>query len=55
MLLGQNVNSYGHDREDGSIPHLLDAVDTVPGLERMRLQPPINGIAPTSLLIASRP
>jgi tRNA-2-methylthio-N6-dimethylallyladenosine synthase len=37
MLLGQNVNSYGHDRDDGILfPHLLDAVDKVEGLERMR-------------------
>ena len=37
MLLGQNVNSYGLDREDGVLfAELLDAVDAVPGLERLR-------------------
>ncbi|MFT7623853.1 MAG: tRNA-2-methylthio-N6-dimethylallyladenosine synthase [Myxococcota bacterium] len=37
MLLGQNVNSYGHDRKDGVLfPDLLDAVDAVEGLERLR-------------------
>ncbi len=37
MLLGQNVNSYGHDRADGVLfADLLDRVDAVPGLERMR-------------------
>ena len=37
MLLGQNVNSYGHDRGDGVLfPDLLDRVDAVPGLHRLR-------------------
>ncbi len=37
MLLGQNVNSYGHDRDDGVLfCDLLDAVDAVEGLERLR-------------------
>ncbi|HIA04394.1 MAG TPA: tRNA (N6-isopentenyl adenosine(37)-C2)-methylthiotransferase MiaB, partial [Myxococcales bacterium] len=37
MLLGQNVNSYGHDREDGVLfAHLLDKVDAIEGLERLR-------------------
>ena len=37
MLLGQNVNSYGHDREDGVLfAQLLDKVDAVEGLERLR-------------------
>jgi len=37
MLLGQNVNSYGHDRDDGVLfADLLDRVDAVEGLERLR-------------------
>jgi tRNA-2-methylthio-N6-dimethylallyladenosine synthase len=37
MLLGQNVNSYGLDREDNILfPQLLDRVDAVEGLERIR-------------------
>ena len=37
MLLGQNVNSYGQDQGDGVLfPQLLDRVDAVEGLERMR-------------------
>ncbi|MFT7621263.1 MAG: tRNA-2-methylthio-N6-dimethylallyladenosine synthase [Myxococcota bacterium] len=37
VLLGQNVNSYGHDRKDGVLfCDLLDAVDAVEGLERLR-------------------
>ena len=37
MLLGQNVNSYGHDRDDGVLfSDLLDRVDAVVGLERLR-------------------
>ena len=37
MLLGQNVNSYGHDREDGVLfAHLLDRVGAVEGLDRLR-------------------
>jgi tRNA-2-methylthio-N6-dimethylallyladenosine synthase len=37
MLLGQNVNSYGLDREDKVLfPELLDRVDAVAGLERVR-------------------
>ncbi len=37
MLLGQNVNSYGHDREDGvKFPELLDRVAAVAGLKRLR-------------------
>lgn len=36
MLLGQNVNSYGLDREDGMrFPQLLEAIDKV-GIERIR-------------------
>ena len=37
MLLGQNVNSYGHDRQDDVLfCDLLDRVDAVEGLERLR-------------------
>ncbi|MBT9558348.1 MAG: tRNA (N6-isopentenyl adenosine(37)-C2)-methylthiotransferase MiaB [Myxococcales bacterium] len=37
LLLGQNVNSYGHDRSDGVLfPQLLDRVAAVPGLDRLR-------------------
>jgi len=37
MLLGQNVNSYGLDREDNVLfPELLDRVNAVDGLERIR-------------------
>lgn len=37
MLLGQNVNSYGHDRGDGVLfADLLTRVDAVDGLERLR-------------------
>ena len=36
-LLGQNVNSYGNDREDGmSFAELLTEVDKVEGIERVR-------------------
>lgn len=36
-LLGQNVNSYGNDREDGmSFSELLTEVDKVEGIERVR-------------------
>ena len=36
-LLGQNVNSYGNDREDGmSFAELLTEVDNVEGIERVR-------------------
>ncbi len=37
MLLGQNVNSYGNDLEDGdSFPELLKKVCKVDGIERVR-------------------
>ena len=36
-LLGQTVNAYGHDLgDDIGLAHLLRAVDSVPGLERLR-------------------
>lgn len=36
-LLGQTVNAYGHDLEDGrDLADLLAAVDAVPGIERLR-------------------
>lgn len=36
-LLGQTVNAYGYDLEDKrSLSRLLEAVDRVPGLERLR-------------------
>ena len=35
-LLGQNVNSYGHDLDDESFPKLLRAVSAVEGLKRIR-------------------
>lgn len=38
-LLGQNVNSYGKDLDEGvDFADLLAAVDKVPGLERIRFQ-----------------
>lgn len=36
MLLGQNVNSYGKDREDADFADLLAMVDKVEGIERVR-------------------
>jgi tRNA-2-methylthio-N6-dimethylallyladenosine synthase len=38
-LLGQNVNSYGRD-VDSSFAELLRAVDSVPGIERIRFTSP---------------
>ncbi len=36
-LLGQTVNAYGHDLEDGKdLADLLTAVDGIPGIERLR-------------------
>ena len=35
-LLGQNVNSYGNDLEAGSFAELLDKLNFVPGLKRLR-------------------
>lgn len=36
-LLGQTVNAYGHDLEEKtSLAHLLEAVNNVPGLDRLR-------------------
>ncbi len=36
-LLGQTVNAYGHDLpEKTSLAHLLEAVDNIPGLDRLR-------------------
>lgn len=36
-LLGQTVNAYGHDLDDGhDLADLLAAVDAVPGIERVR-------------------
>lgn len=36
-LLGQTVNAYGHDLEDGrDLADLLTAVDAIPGVERLR-------------------
>lgn len=36
-LLGQNVNSYGLDFKDGThFGHLIDALDHIPGIERIR-------------------
>lgn len=36
-LLGQNVNSYGQDRDDcPPFPHLLREVAAIPGIERLR-------------------
>ena len=45
MLLGQNVNSYGNDFEDGnpdkiSFAELIDEVTKVPGIERVRFMTP---------------
>ena len=43
-LLGQNVNSYGRDLREGGRPRsfaeLLEAVDAVPGIERIRYTSP---------------
>ena len=36
MLLGQNVNSYGKDRDDADFADLLTMVDKVEGIERVR-------------------
>ncbi len=37
MLLGQNVNSYGNDLEDGlTFPQLLREIEKVEGIERIR-------------------
>ena len=36
ILLGQNVNSYNRGREDMSFPELLDAVDEIEDIERVR-------------------
>lgn len=36
-LLGQNVNSYGLDFKNGThFGHLIDALDNIPGIERIR-------------------
>jgi tRNA-2-methylthio-N6-dimethylallyladenosine synthase len=35
-LLGQNVNSYGQKEGHGTFPELLDRVNAVPGLRRIR-------------------
>lgn len=35
-LLGQNVNSYNKGRDDLSFPELLWAIDSIPGIERIR-------------------
>ncbi len=36
-LLGQTVNAYGHDLEDGrDLADLLGAIDAIPGIERLR-------------------
>ncbi|MGR3311236.1 MAG: MiaB/RimO family radical SAM methylthiotransferase, partial [Candidatus Brocadiales bacterium] len=35
-LLGQNVNSYGHDSEQGGLARLLKEIDQIDGLERIR-------------------
>ncbi len=35
-LLGQNVNSYGHDSEQGNLARLLKEVNQIDGLERIR-------------------
>jgi len=35
-LLGQNVNSYNKGRDDLSFPHLLEAINGVKGIERIR-------------------
>ncbi|MCX7857822.1 MAG: tRNA (N6-isopentenyl adenosine(37)-C2)-methylthiotransferase MiaB [Deltaproteobacteria bacterium] len=35
-LLGQNVNSYNKDRNDLSFPQLLEKVNEIPGIERIR-------------------
>ncbi len=41
MLLGQNVNAYGNDLQDGSsFARLLEQVDQVEGLERIRYTSP---------------
>ena len=45
MLLGQNVNSYGNDFEEGnpdkiSFAELIDEVTKVPGIERVRFMTP---------------
>ncbi len=36
MLLGQNVNSYGKDRDDADFADLLAMVDNIKGIERVR-------------------
>lgn len=35
-LLGQNVNSYGKDRDDADFADLLAMVDKIEGIERIR-------------------
>ncbi|MBR7046426.1 MAG: tRNA (N6-isopentenyl adenosine(37)-C2)-methylthiotransferase MiaB [Lachnospiraceae bacterium] len=41
MLLGQNVNSYGHDLEDGiTFPELLEEAAHIEGLKRLRFMTP---------------
>lgn len=40
MLLGQNVNSYGLDREELRFPELLRRVSEIPGLRRIRFMTP---------------
>ncbi|MEZ4520950.1 MAG: tRNA (N6-isopentenyl adenosine(37)-C2)-methylthiotransferase MiaB [Thermomicrobiales bacterium] len=36
-LLGQTVNAYGHDLDDGrDLADLLEAVDAIPGIKRLR-------------------
>ena len=35
-LLGQNVNSYANDLESGSFAELLDLLNDIPGLKRLR-------------------
>lgn len=36
ILLGQNVNSYNKDRNDISFPQLLEKINDIPGIERIR-------------------
>jgi tRNA-2-methylthio-N6-dimethylallyladenosine synthase len=35
-LLGQNVNSYNNGKSDLSFPQLLEEIDTIPGISRVR-------------------
>ena len=41
-LLGQTVNSYGKNMPEGRVPfaHLLDQIDTIPGIRRVRFTSP---------------